>query len=324
MKQNTWTVILTAIAFCIMGLLVGCADAIPENPDDVDEVSEEADGDSDDGNTPISFTRIDFETDGDGDGTDGDGDETGGDGDGDETGGDGDGDDTGGDGDGDDTGGDGDGDDTGGDGDGDETGGDGDGDETGGDGDGDDTGGAGDGDDTGGDGDGDGTDGDGDGDGTDGDGDGDGDGDDTGGDGDGDDTGGDDDDPVSCVDYDGDIDDGELVDPLGQGFWRNHPEQWPYEIDSCYAYLCGVTFMELLETPADPGDAWIILSYQYAAAVLNADSGVEACGLEELLAEAQDLLLACSIDEETRDRALEIGVLLDDFNSGEGDPGSCE
>lgn len=56
---------------------------------------------------------------------------------------------------------------------------------------------------------------------------------------------------------------------LTQGYWKNHPENWPLPLDSEW---CGELWTDILATPP-AGNAWYQLAHQAIAALLNQASG---------------------------------------------------
>ena len=122
------------------------------------------------------------------------------------------------------------------------------------------------------------------------------------------------------------------IPPVGctytQGYWKNHPYDWPTEDLSIYT---GYEAMMILWTPPKGGNAYFILAHQYIAAELNAVNGASVP--DEVLdawLEAQDILLEYK-DEESipkkssdRDLAIDLASMLDDYNNGIIGPGHCD
>ena len=117
-----------------------------------------------------------------------------------------------------------------------------------------------------------------------------------------------------------------------QGYWKNHHrfckrgkrkcDPWPIDETTM---LCGKTWLNILKTPPKGGNAWYILAHQWIAAKLNVASGAAADALLlQVLAEAESLLLGCSIDRDDRAWALELAQYLDDYNNGRIGPGHCD
>lgn len=115
---------------------------------------------------------------------------------------------------------------------------------------------------------------------------------------------------------------------LTQGYWKNHNQYergsrgtaWPIDENT---ELCGMTWLEILETPPR-GDAWFILAHQWIAATLNDVTASTTPEVDDALSIGADLLAACEISCD--DRALAIGAseLLDAYNNGEVGPGHCD
>ncbi len=91
----------------------------------------------------------------------------------------------------------------------------------------------------------------------------------------------------------------EVSCPHSQGYWKNHnkyaknPSQkipWPISEDT---KMCGITWLNILNTPAG-GDGFYILAYQYIAAKLNlANGGPTSPALLAKMEEAAELLNKC-------------------------------
>src|SRR5215831_4391865 len=78
--------------------------------------------------------------------------------------------------------------------------------------------------------------------------------------------------------------------PLGQGFWKNHPDTWP--VTSLTLGSQTYTQAELLalfDTPPR-GDASVILSHQLIAAKLNIANGSSPAPISSTIADADTLL----------------------------------
>ena len=123
------------------------------------------------------------------------------------------------------------------------------------------------------------------------------------------------------------------IDPgctLTQGYWKNHHqfgkgkrqmEPWPIDENTM---LCGMTWLDILNTHPKKGDAWLILAHQWITAKLNVASGAATDALLlDALAEAETLLLGCSIDPEDREWAVQLSSFLDAYNNGLIGPGHC-
>src|SRR5262249_18548998 len=78
--------------------------------------------------------------------------------------------------------------------------------------------------------------------------------------------------------------------PLGQGFWKNHPDSWP--VTSLTLGSQTYTQAELLalfDTPPS-GDASLILAHQLIAAKLNIANGSNPAPIRSAIADADKLL----------------------------------
>lgn len=112
--------------------------------------------------------------------------------------------------------------------------------------------------------------------------------------------------------------------PLGQGYWTNHPQNWPVDELELGGQL--YTQAELLALLADPtvGDASLILARQLIAAKLNVAGGVDATLVATVLADADALLTGFEgklpygvAPSSTAGAQMTIaGTTLDVFNSG--------
>ncbi len=95
------------------------------------------------------------------------------------------------------------------------------------------------------------------------------------------------------------------------GYWMNHPDLWPVDPDSCLAMTCGLAWIDILHTPADPGNAWKILAGHWITAVLNSLAGADVSELQDAMDAAEALLAGCEIDDDDRDLALDLATELD-------------
>jgi len=111
--------------------------------------------------------------------------------------------------------------------------------------------------------------------------------------------------------------------PLTQGYWKNHPEDWPTDSltlgDQTYSQQ---ELIELLKTPAQ-GDASIILAYQLIAAKLNVANGVNGSSVSGTIATADGLLSGggpipqgITPSSPAGQSMVEAGAQLDAFNNG--------
>jgi hypothetical protein len=128
----------------------------------------------------------------------------------------------------------------------------------------------------------------------------------------------------------------ELPDPVyedpgctyTQGYWKNHPDNWPTDQLSLYS---GRKAMRLLRTPPKKGNAYIILAHQYIAAELNVVNGTSIPDeVLEVWGRAQELLEKYqskgTIPKKSPNRKLAIAMakVLDDYNNGRIGPGHCD
>ncbi len=114
-------------------------------------------------------------------------------------------------------------------------------------------------------------------------------------------------------------------EPRTQGFWKNHPVDWP--VDSLT--LGNQTYskqelLDLLNTPSQ-GDASVILARQLIAAKLNVANGVDGSSVADAISTADSLLgsqgpgkLPYQIDtnSSTGQDMTEVKDRLDAFNNG--------
>ena len=121
---------------------------------------------------------------------------------------------------------------------------------------------------------------------------------------------------------DGDDDDGD--DPRTQGFWKNHPEDWP--VDSLTLGQQSYSQQELLDILKTPtgGDASMILAHQLIAAKLNLAAGVDGSSISSVVSQADSILggfqgrlpYAVSPSTSTGQAAVNASQALDAFNNG--------
>ena len=129
------------------------------------------------------------------------------------------------------------------------------------------------------------------------------------------------------------MDNGDLLPcPHTQGFWKNHPDQWPvYELYlGCELYDMD-DLLELLDTPVR-GDASLILAHQLIAAKLNIANGSDDGPISAVIATI-DLKL-CDISgrfpydvapKTTDGKAMvKAAAILDQYNNGDLTPGCLD
>jgi len=124
-----------------------------------------------------------------------------------------------------------------------------------------------------------------------------------------------------------------------QGYWRTHSQFGPAPFDETWSELEDGANTQFFESPFtyhgilwEPvrGNAYIILGQQYIASELNILSGASMpAGVVDAFAEAQALLeehaIEAKIDKDNpdRDRAIDLARILDEYNNGFAEPGSC-
>ena len=125
-----------------------------------------------------------------------------------------------------------------------------------------------------------------------------------------------------------------------QGFWQNHPELWDALgdantatfITSTLFFNSGLTYLQILQTSAAGGNAYIILAHQYIAARLNQGAGASTpAAVATALAGAQAFFTAASAgtpapakDSALRTQVLGWATTLDNYNNGIIGPGHCD
>ena len=107
---------------------------------------------------------------------------------------------------------------------------------------------------------------------------------------------------------------------LTQGYWKNHPDDWPTTQPGNAFFDWGMSWMDVLnEQPK--GDAEIILAHQYIAAALNVESGATAPA-GDLLSTVEDYFSGATTAD--RDTLIMWAEALDDYNNGLTGPGHCD
>lgn len=107
---------------------------------------------------------------------------------------------------------------------------------------------------------------------------------------------------------------------LTQGFWKNHPADWPIDPNTAF-FSSGQSWMEVLNT-SPKGNPYYILAHQYIAAYLNVASGAGApTAVQDAMSDAEDYFNGIT----SPNRATLIGwaELLDSYNNGLTGPGHC-
>jgi len=120
----------------------------------------------------------------------------------------------------------------------------------------------------------------------------------------------------------------EDYNPLTQGYWKNHPEDWPSPMsdDGDYDdnfFYSGQNWMTVLQKAPKGGNAYYLLAHQYIAAVLNMYSGSWApyTKLDEAakLLDNQDntpaKIGALKGNDPLRQQFIDLAAYLDDYNN---------
>jgi hypothetical protein len=113
--------------------------------------------------------------------------------------------------------------------------------------------------------------------------------------------------------------------PLTQGYWKNHPGDWPYleKFDYGTFYKSGDDYMCVLETPTK-GNAYYILAHQFIAARLNGAPWTTPDEVDKVWWEAWELFCTyspCEIAEmkgsdPVRKKFICLADILDKYNNG--------
>ncbi len=122
----------------------------------------------------------------------------------------------------------------------------------------------------------------------------------------------------------------EKYDPDTQGYWKNHPEDWPVPPDYTKGlvksednfFYSGQDWLTLLNTPPKGGNAYYTLAHQYIAAVLNMYNGNWAP--YDIIDEAEGLFADYKPEEigklkgndPLRKQFISLAEYLDDYNNG--------
>jgi len=126
---------------------------------------------------------------------------------------------------------------------------------------------------------------------------------------------------------------------LTQGYWSTHSEYGPAPYDDAWSLLpdgadtaffdSGLTWYEQFWTPP-AGNAYFILSAQYAAAELNLLNGSMAPGRVQMALANAEALFEAQGDGDTTLTAMETrqatrwAAIIDDYNNGVTGPGHCD
>jgi hypothetical protein len=119
----------------------------------------------------------------------------------------------------------------------------------------------------------------------------------------------------------------DIYDPFTQGYWKNHPEDWPapwnnVNYDDNFFYS-GQDWMTVLQTPPKGGNAYYTLAHQYIAAVLNMYNGEWAPYNKmdeavELFADPENTptkIGALKGNDPLRQQFIDLAAYLDDYNN---------
>jgi hypothetical protein len=123
----------------------------------------------------------------------------------------------------------------------------------------------------------------------------------------------------------------ENYDPLTQGYWKNHPENWPSPLEGLESivnyeesfFSSGQDWMTVLQTSPKGGNAYYTLAHQYIPAVLNMYSGewvpydeIEQAG--ELFADPENTpakIGKLKGNDPLRQQFIDLAAYLDDYNN---------
>ncbi len=120
--------------------------------------------------------------------------------------------------------------------------------------------------------------------------------------------------------------------PLSQGFWKNHPDEWPVDaLDLGSESYEQAELLELQRTPPR-GDASLILAHQLIAAKLNVANGADAGPVASALADADAALMtfAGTLPYDVRpptpegQAMINLAEALDKYNNRQRTPGCVE
>lgn len=111
--------------------------------------------------------------------------------------------------------------------------------------------------------------------------------------------------------------------PLSQGYWKNHPDDWPVE----ELTIGGITYdkdtlITILQTPPKKGNSYLILGHQLIAALLNIANGSNPAFINDTLADAEAALTGVDLTSAIiKDSSLNaLAGILDDYNNRELTP----
>jgi len=113
--------------------------------------------------------------------------------------------------------------------------------------------------------------------------------------------------------------------PLGQGYWRNHPDAWPVSSLVLGTQTYSQDELLLILHPTTARNASLILAQQLIAAILNTANGSDPTPLGDAISQANTFLSAFSgklpysvtPGSPTGQAMVGIASLLDEYNSGQ-------
>lgn len=114
--------------------------------------------------------------------------------------------------------------------------------------------------------------------------------------------------------------------PLTQGFWKNHPEDWPVtDLTIGGMFYTAGELLTILQTPPKKGNSYLILGHQVIAALLNIAKGSDPSVIADTLADAEAALTGVNLlTDFVKDTDLNATAdMLDDYNSRDLTP-ECE
>jgi hypothetical protein len=122
---------------------------------------------------------------------------------------------------------------------------------------------------------------------------------------------------------------------LTQGYWKNHEERWndagdgkPFLVTSTF-YNSGVSYLTIMNTPPQGGNAYLQLAHQFIAASLNVNGGsAGVAAVDAALASAAAYFAGAPAgipnpQDPTRSQLQGWATTLDNFNNGLTGPGHC-
>ncbi len=111
--------------------------------------------------------------------------------------------------------------------------------------------------------------------------------------------------------------------PLSQGYWKNHPDDWPVEdLTIGGIFYDKATLITILKTPPKKGNSYLILGHQLIAALLNIANGSNPGFINDTLAAADAALTGVDLTSEfQKDSGMNaLASILDDYNNRELTP----